>query len=175
MTQRTPRWTRRVVVSAALPAVILRIVAVALTFVAVLIIPMFPVLRTTALIAVVVGVILPQTLLCWAPIVAVVIAVLAQPADAATTAIALVIVHAMHIVASVISVIPVFSRVQWQIFRATLRRFIGVQLVAQALSLGVFSLPWVTGPGWWWLAPVGAAAAIALAVVLTRMVKQSAG
>ncbi|GGD85175.1 hypothetical protein [Microbacterium murale] len=167
-------WIRT---GAAVPAVILRLGLVAVVAVAAAL--LIPVLgwQIAAVAAVVLGVVLPQTFGGWMAIACLAVGMVMHEPSIWRALVAVLVVHIIHVVSSLMLVIPWRGRVVLAALRPTLRRLLLVQLVAQPLTLlvmliflsGRTSSGGITVEG---AAIAGAVALAALAVLFLMRVKR---
>jgi hypothetical protein len=156
-------WIRS---AAAVPSVILRLGLVA--FVAVAAALLIPVLgwQIAAIAVTVLGVVLPQTFGGWMAIACLAVGMVMSEPSIWRALVAVLVVHVIHVISSLMLVIPWRGRVVLAALWPTVRRLLLVQLVAQPLTLLVMLvfLPDATSSG---VAVEGAAitGAVALAVV----------
>ena len=125
-----------------------------------------------ALILAGVGAVLPQTGGVWFALVIVPFALITQPVDPGRTCLAVLIVHLGHVLATLSLSIPLRARIALQALRPTAVRFLGVQVIAQAVAVVAVLLPSADGRGIPWLAPIGAVAVAGAAVLLLRHVRR---
>ncbi|MGF6824485.1 hypothetical protein M2317_003414 [Microbacterium sp. ZKA21] len=125
-----------------------------------------------ALILVGVGAVLPQTGGAWFALIVVPFALITQPVDPGRACLAVLIVHLGHVLATMSLTMPARSRIALRALRPTAVRFVGVQVIAQALAIVAVLLPSAAGAGVPWLAPVGAVAVVAAAALLLRHVRR---
>lgn len=122
--------------------------------------------QTAAVATAALGAIWPRTGLAWFSLAVVPLGVLWQPLGLAPTMLAVAALHLGHVLAAMMLAIPARSRVSLAALRPTAMRWLGVQVVAQALAVVAVALPRADGPGLAWAAPVGAGAVAILAVLL---------
>lgn len=125
-----------------------------------------------ALLLVLVGAVLPQTGAAWFAMVIVPFALIVQPADLWRACLAVFVVHLGHVLATMSLTMPARSQVALQALRPTAMRFIGVQGIAQLGAITAVLLPSADATGIAWLAPIGAAAVVGVAVLLLRHVRR---
>jgi hypothetical protein len=114
----------------------------------------------------VLAVILPQSFAAWGSVACFVIGMLIAGPDPGRTMIAVLVVHLVHVLTTLILVVPVGARIVLRALRPTALRFLAVQAAAQPLTFlvmlgsarGIVDAPWAV--------VAGAGALVALAVVL---------
>ncbi|WP_431806300.1 hypothetical protein [Microbacterium paraoxydans] len=152
-------------VGAWVPGAAPRALVVALVLVGVLTLHPTPFWRGVAVVAALVGSVLPRSLGAWAGAACLPFGLLLSEPAPERTALAVLLVHAIHVLGSLSLTVPAVSRLTLASLWPTARRFLVVQLVAQPLSLGVWLLaPTGVERGAAWLAP--AAAVVLLAAVV---------
>ncbi len=159
----------------AVPGVVLRIVLLLLVTAASFALVPVTFWRVIAIVAVVVGIVLPGTLATWAAIPVFVIGLLLGEPDPGRTAIAVLVLPLVHTLGGLVLHIPPRSRVQLRVLALVLRRFLLVQLISQPLALVVGLLPRVSGVGFAWLAPVGGLLLVAVAIIALRAFREPPG
>ena len=114
----------------------------------------------------VLAVILPQSFAAWGSVACFVIGMLIAGPDPGPTMIAVLVVHLVHVLTTLILVVPVGARIVLRALRPTALRFLAVQAAAQPLTFLVMlgsAREIVDAP---WAVVAGAGALVALAVVL---------
>ncbi|MFD4960993.1 hypothetical protein [Microbacterium sp. NPDC058389] len=145
-------------VRAGVPAVLLRVLLVAVTVAGAWSLVPVPLWRGVAVVAAVIGAVVPRSLGGWIGGACVGLGMVFADPQPAQTAIAVLVVHAIHVLASLTWTVPALSWISVRALAPTLRRFIAVQLVAQALAFGIAVLTTPeTGAGISWAALAGAA------------------
>jgi len=139
------------------PAVLLRVLLVAVTAAGVMSLVPVPLWRGVAIVAAVIGAVVPRSLAGWLGGGVVGLGMLFADPRPVQTAIAVLVVHAIHVLASLTWTVPALSWISVRALLPTVRRFVSIQLVAQALAFGIAMLvsP-VTGAGIAWAALAGA-------------------
>ncbi|GGD41281.1 hypothetical protein GCM10010915_22780 [Microbacterium faecale] len=125
-----------------------------------------------AAVAAVVGAIVPRTMFAWIALAALPVALTLQSPDLGHTCVAVAALHLGHVLATLSGVVSLRSRVALRALIPTARRVLIVQVVAQAAALFAFAIPAADGRGAAWIAPVGALAVAATAVMLVRGISQ---
>lgn len=110
------------------------------------------------------GAVLPQTAGAWIAASGLCLILLFLPPDHARAAVAVASVHAIHVLASLSFVVGMRTIVSLRALLPSVRRYLGVQVVAQLLLAAAMLVP--AGGGLAWAAVVGAIAVLALAVGL---------
>jgi LPXTG-motif cell wall-anchored protein len=148
-------------VRGAVPAVLLRVLLVAVTAAGAMALMPVPMWRGVAIAAAAVGAIAPRSIGGWIGGACVGLGMLLAEPLAAQTAVAVLVVHAIHVLASLAFTVPALSWISLRALAPTLARFVSIQLVAQAVALGVAMLAAPqTGAGWAWAALAGASVLI---------------
>lgn len=125
-----------------------------------------------AVIAVGVGAALPQTGMAWISMIVVPVALIMQPVDLGRACLAVLVLHLGHVLATLSLTMPARSWIALQALRPTAMRFLGAQAVGQVVAIVAVLLPAADGSGTAWLGPIGAAAVVAVAVLLLRHVRR---
>ncbi|MBW9093967.1 hypothetical protein JNB62_09760 [Microbacterium jejuense] len=145
-------------VRAGMPAVVLRVALVAVTAAGAMALVPVPLWRGIAIVAAVVGAIVPRSLGGWAGAACVGLGMLFAEPLPAQTALGVLMVHAIHVLASLSWVVPAWSWISVRSLLPTLRRFAVVQAIVQPLAFGVAMLAAPEeGAGMAWAALAGAA------------------
>ncbi|MBD3940799.1 hypothetical protein IF188_03670 [Microbacterium sp. NEAU-LLC] len=153
MTARTHTFRVR----AGLPAAVLRVLLVAVTAAGAFALVPVPMWRGLAIVAAVVGALLPRSLGGWIGGACVGLGMLLAEPQPAQTAVGVLVVHAIHVLASLSWTVPARSWISVRALVPTLRRFVVIQLVAQSLAFGVAMLTTPEdGAGMAWAALAGA-------------------
>jgi len=144
------------------PAVILRVLLVAVTVAGAMSLVPVPLWRGVAMAAAVIGAVVPRSLAGWIGGAVVGLGMLFANPQPQQTAVAVLVVHAIHVLASLTWTVPALSWTSVRALLPTLRRFVVIQLVAQTLAFGIamISTP-DQGAGIAWAAVVGAAVLVA--------------
>lgn len=143
------------------PAVLLRVLLVAVTAAGAFSLVPVPLWRGAAIVAAVIGAIVPRALAGWIGGAVVGLGMLFADAHPAQTAIAVLVVHAIHVLASLTWTVPASSWISVRALLPTVRRFVAIQLVAQALAFGIaMATTPEQGAGMAWAALAGAAVLI---------------
>lgn len=158
----------RVVIGAAMPALVLRIAGVAVVAAVALILQPALFWQILFVAVAVVGAIFPRTGLAWGGLIIAPLSLVTDDISLGHTALALAAVHLGHALASLNLVIPAFSRVSLAALVPTARRFIAVQVISQVLVAAVLLVPRAEGSGLAWAAPVGAVGVALLVLLLLR-------
>lgn len=122
------------------PAVLLRVLLVAVTAPGAMLLVPVPLWRGVAITAAVVGAVVPRSLAAWIGGACVGLGMLFADPQPAQTAIAVLVVHAIHVLASLAWTVPAGSWISLRALLPTLRRFVVIQLVAQSLAFGIAML-----------------------------------
>lgn len=158
---RPPRAYRRshsFRVRGGVPAVLLRVLLVAVTAAGAMTVVPVPLWRGVAIAAAVIGAVVPPSLAGWIGGAVVGLGMLFADPAPAHTAIAVLVVHAIHVLASLTWTVPAWSWISVRALWPTGRRFIAIQVVAQALAFGIAALTTrEEGAGITWAALAGAA------------------
>lgn len=120
----------------------------------------------TAVLLGVLAVVLPQSFAAWGSVACFVIGMLIAGPDPGRAMIAVLAVHLIHILTTLILVVPVRARIVLRALRPTALRFLVVQAIAQPLTLLVMlgsARGTVEAP---WIVVAGAAALVTFTVVL---------
>jgi len=167
MTPRGAAITRRshaFRVRAGIPAVLLRVLLVAVTTAGALTLVPVPLWRGVAIAAAVIGAVVPRSLAGWIGGACVGLGMLFADPQPAQTAIGVLVVHAIHVLASLSWTVPAMSWISVRALVPTLRRFVAIQLVAQPVAFGVSALTSpAEGQGVAWAALAGAAVLVVAA------------
>lgn len=158
----------RMRVRAGVPALVLRGALLVLSVLAVGMLDAPPLWFGVAVATAVAGAVLPWTMAAWAPIAGIVLALLMVEPSPGRTAFALFAAHLIHVLAGICWAIPWQSRVHPAVLWPSIRRFGLWQLLVQPCALAVGLLPRVTGPGYDWLAPLGAVVLVVIVVLMRR-------
>ncbi|WP_336628550.1 MULTISPECIES: hypothetical protein [unclassified Microbacterium] len=158
-------------VPGAVPGAVLRLGAAAVVLGGVLLLNPYPMWRAIATIAVAVAVLLPRSLASWAGIACLALGVILVEPSPGRTAIAVLLIHLAHVLSAWAWAVPWRSRIRLVVLIPGIRRLLVIQAIAQSAALlVVLAVPPLHGPGFAWLAPLGAAvltAASALALHLS--------
>lgn len=158
-------------VPGAVPGAVLRLGAAAVVLGGVLLLNPYPMWRAIATVAVVVAVLLPRSLASWAGIACLALGVILVEPSPGRTAIAVLLIHLAHVLSAWAWAVPWRSRIRLVVLIPGIRRLLVIQAIAQSVALlVVLAVPPLHGPGFAWLAPLGAAvltAASALALHLS--------
>ncbi|MGM7696500.1 hypothetical protein [Microbacterium sp. A84] len=129
------RRNDRLRTAASMPAIVLRIAFI--VFVAVVALLLVPITgwQVVVVVAAVLGVIVPQSFGGWISIAGVVVGMLMNDPSMWRAMAAVLAVHVIHVVASLLLVIPWRSRVVLAALWPSLRRLLLIQLIAQPLTL----------------------------------------
>lgn len=132
-----------------------------------------PMWQVTGMVVVLIGVVAPRSLAAWMGLAAVPIGLLSTDPTAGRTALAVLIVHAAHVLASLTLVVPARSHLSARALRASARRFVVIELIAQPLAFGATILTG-TAPaaGVVWLAPAGAALLLGAVLLVLRVLRR---
>ncbi|MGN6219328.1 MAG: hypothetical protein ACTHNQ_07485 [Microbacterium sp.] len=140
-----------------MPAVLLRVLLVAVTAAGAMAVVPVPLWRGIAITAAVIGAVVPRSLAGWIGGAVVGLGMLFADPTPAHTAIAVLAVHAIHVLASLTWTVPAWSWISVRALWPTARRFIAIQVVAQALAFGIGALTTrEEGAGIAWAALAGA-------------------
>lgn len=135
--------------------------------------------QIAAVVAVVIGIFVPQSYSGWLAIACITIGVLLGEASVWRAMIAVLVVHLCHVVLSLLLAISLRARVVLAALWASLRRLLAIQAVAQPLTVLVMILYGITdgegaGASVVWLAPLAGAGALAIfAIVFLLRVNRS--
>lgn len=140
------------------PAVLLRVLLVAVTAAGAMALVPVPLWRGVAITAAVIGAVVPRSLAGWIGGAAVGLGMLFADPAPAQTAIAVLVVHGIHVLASLTWTVPARSWISMRALLPSARRFAAIQVVAQALAFGIAMLTTPEeGAGIAWAALAGAA------------------
>jgi len=140
------------------PAVLLRVLLVAVTVAGAMSLVPVPLWRGVAIAAAMIGAVVPRSLAGWIGGAVVGLGMLFADPEPARTAIAVLVVQAIHVLASLTWTVPALSWISVRALLPTLRRFVAIQLVAQLLAFGIALLTTPEeGAGIAWAALAGAA------------------
>lgn len=143
------------------PAVLVRVLLVAVTAAGAMSLVPVPLWGGVAITAAVVGAVVPRSLAGWIGGACVGLGMLLADPHPAQTAIAVLVVHAIHTLASLSWTVPAQSWISLRALAPTFGRFAAIQLVAQPVAFGVALLTSpVEGAGTAWAALAGAAVLI---------------
>lgn len=156
----------------AVPGALIRVAGVGVAIVGAWLVgaPLFWVV--VAAVAAVVGAIVPRTMFAWIALAAIPVALVLQSPDLGRTCVAIAALHLGHVLATLSGVVSLRSRVALRALIPTTQRVLIVQFVSQAAALFAFAIPVADGRGAAWIAPVGALAVTATAVILVRAISQ---
>ena len=144
------------------PAVLLRVLLVAVTAAGAMSLVPVPLWRGVAITAAVVGAVVPRSLAGWVGGACVGLGMLFAEPHPALTALGVLIVHAIHVLASLSWTVPARSWISVRALVPGARRFAVIQLVAQPLAIGIAVLTAPEqGEGIAWAALAGAAVVVA--------------
>ena len=146
------------------PALLLRVLLVAVTAAGALALVPVPLWRGVATTAAVVGAVVPRSLAGWIGGACVGLGMLFADAHPALTALGVLVVHAIHVLAALSWTVPARSWISVRALAPGLRRFVVIQLVAQPLAIGMafLTVP-QQGEGIAWAALAGAAVLVVTA------------
>ncbi|HWS50255.1 MAG TPA: hypothetical protein VN241_04515 [Microbacterium sp.] len=151
-----------------------RLLLLALVVAGVITLMPYPLWQGIAVVAAVVAVIIPRSMAAWAAAACLPFGILVSEASPARTALALLLVHAIHVLGALSLAIPLTSRLALRALWPSAMRFVAVQLIAQPLVLGVWTVaPAPSGRPLSWLAPLAAAVLLLGVVVALRALKRS--
>ncbi|MCK2027636.1 hypothetical protein KZC56_15140 [Microbacterium sp. SSW1-47] len=168
--------TRGCDVGAWVPGVTLRVLTVALVLLGVLVLHPTPFWRGVAVVAALVGAVLPRSLATWVGAACLPFGLLLSEPAPERTAVALVLVHAIHILAALSLTVPAAARLTLRSLRPTAVRFVVIQLVAQSIALGVWAVsPGQVERGAAWLAPAAASLLLVVVVVAWLVLRRGNG
>jgi len=130
----------RIVTGGALPGAVLHVALPAVAVLAALLLVPVVGWQIAVVGAAVMGMLFPQTLGGWLSILCLAIGVLLSEPVLWTAMVAVLLVHVMHVLASLLPVVPWRGRVVLRVLRPTLRRLLIVQLIAQPSTLAAMLL-----------------------------------
>lgn len=150
-----------------------RLLLVALVAIGVVTLNPFALWQGIAVVAAVMAAVVPRTMTAWVAAACLPLGILVTEPSATRTALAVLLVHAIHVLGALSLVIPLTSRLAIGVLAPSLRRFLGVQLIAQPLVLGVSLLTREQTVGEiGWLAPVAAGVLLIGVAVALRALKR---
>lgn len=113
----------------------------------------------------------PRSMASWIGIACMPMGVILTAPSAGRTALAVLLIHVAHVLASWAWAVPWRSRIRLRVLLPGVRRLLVIQAIAQTVAaVVVLALPPLHGPGFAWIAPLGAsvlAAASAIALHLS--------
>ncbi|GAA5204376.1 hypothetical protein [Microbacterium jejuense] len=159
------------------PALLVRVLLVAVTAAGAMALVPVPLWRGVAITVAVIGAIVPRSLGGWIGGACIGLGMLLADPLPAQTAIAVLVVHAVHVLASLALTVPARSWIALRALAPTLGRFVAIQLVAQAVAFGVARLAAPEeGAGLAWAALAGAGLLIvAVSIGLYALHRADAG
>ncbi len=152
------------------PAPVLRIGAAVVILGGVLLLNPYPMWWWVAGAASLLSVFLPRSMGSWLGIACMALGVVLTEPSAGRTALAVLLIHAAHVVASWAWAVPWRSRIRPAVLLPGVRRLLVIQAVAQAVAaLMALAVPPLHGPGFAWLAPLGAAVLTGVSAIALRV------
>ncbi len=159
-------------VPAGIPAALLRAMSVLVIAVAAGLLIGYPLWQGVAVVAALIGAVLPRTLATWIAAACLPFGMLFAEPSPVRTAIAVAVVHLVHVIGSLSLTVPLRSWVSPRALLPSLRRYAAIQVLAQSVVLGVEVLLGGLSAGPIpWAAPVGAAVLLGATVFAARLLR----
>lgn len=142
----------------AVPAPVLRVGAAVVIMGGVLLLNPYPLWWWVAGAASLLSLIVPRSMAAWLGIACMALGVVLTEQSAGRTALAVLLIHAAHTLASWAWAVPWRSWIRPSVLLPGVRRLLVIQAIAQTVAaLMTLAVPPLHGPGFAWLAPLGAA------------------
>ncbi|MBS1906536.1 MAG: hypothetical protein JST33_08210 [Actinobacteria bacterium] len=152
------------------PGAVLRLCAAAMIFGGVLLLNPYPMWWWIAGAATLISVVVPRSMAAWAGIACMAVGLILTPPSPGRAALAIGLIHLAHLLAGWTWVVPWRSRIRPAVLLPGLRRLLVIQAIAQSVAvLMVLAVPPLHGPGFAWLAPLGAAVLTGVSALALRL------
>ncbi|OZB85631.1 hypothetical protein [Microbacterium sp. 13-71-7] len=152
------RTPHELTVPGAIPAPVLRIGTAVVILGGALLLNPYPLWWWVAGAAALLSVIVPRSMASWLGIACIALGLVLTEQSAWRTALVVLLVHAAHVLASWSWAVPWRSRIRPSVLLPGVRRLLVIQAIAQTVAaLMALAVPPLNGPGFAWLAPLGAA------------------
>jgi hypothetical protein len=130
----------------------------------------YPVWWTIATAAALLSVLVPRSMASWIGVACMPIGVILTAPSAERTALAVLLIHVAHVLAAWAWAVPWRSRIRLRVLVPGLRRLLVIQVIAQTVAaLVVLAVPPLRGPGFAWLAPLGAVVLVGASALALRL------
>ncbi|MBS1675096.1 MAG: hypothetical protein JSS74_14165 [Actinobacteria bacterium] len=157
-------------VPGSVPAPVLRVAAAAVILGGTLLLNPFPMWWWIAAAAATASAIVPRSMASWIGIACMPVGLALTAPSPMRTASAVLLIHLAHVLAAWAWAVPWRSRIRVAVLLPGVRRLLLIQAIAQAVAaLVVLAVPPLHGPGFAWLAPLGAALLAGASAALLRV------
>lgn len=130
----------------------------------------YPLWWWVAGVAALVAAIVPWSMAAWIGIACLALGVILTAPSAGRTALAVLLIPVAHVLAAWAWAVPWRSRIRLRVLLPGVRRLLVIQVIAQSVAaVMVMALPPLHGPGFPWLAPLGAAVLAGVSAVALRV------
>ena len=164
------RGPHELTVRGSIPAPILRIGAAAIIVGGVLLLNPYPLWWWIAGTASLLSVVVPRSMGSWIGIACMAVGMVLTEPSAGRTVLAVLLIHTAHVLAAWSWAVPWRSRIRPAVLLPGVRRMLAIQAVAQSVAaLMAIAVPPLHGPGFAWLAPLGAAVLTGISAVALRV------
>lgn len=164
------RGPHELIAPGSLPAPVLRIGTAAIITGGVLLLNPYPMWWWVAGGASLLSVIVPRSMGSWIGIACMAVGMILTEPSAGRTALAVLLIHAAHVLAAWAWAVPWRSRIRPAVLLPGVRRLLLIQAIAQsAATLMLLAVPPLHGPGFAWLAPLGAAVLTGVSAAVLRV------
>ncbi|MGN8027690.1 hypothetical protein [Microbacterium sp. 22242] len=164
------RGPHELTASGAVPGPALRIGAAVVVVGGVLLLNPYPLWWWVAGAAALLSVIAPRSMAAWVGIACIALGLVLTAQSAGRTALAVLLIHAAHVLASWAWAVPWRSRIRPSVLLPGVRRLLVIQAIAQTVAaLMALAVPPLHGPGFAWLAPLGAAVLTCASAIALRV------
>ncbi|MCE4024490.1 hypothetical protein LXM50_00730 [Microbacterium sp. Au-Mic1] len=164
------RGPHELIAPGSLPAPVLRIGAAVIIVGGVLLLNPYPLWWWVAGGASLVSVLAPRSMGSWIGIACMAVGMVLTEPSAARTALAILLIHAAHVLAAWAWAVPWRSRIRPAVLLPGVRRLLLIQAIAQSVAaLMLLAVPPLHGPGFAWLAPLGAAVLTGVSAAVLRV------
>ncbi|MFJ4166755.1 hypothetical protein ACIPY5_14475 [Microbacterium sp. NPDC089698] len=154
----------------AVPAPVLRFGAAVVIMGGVLLLNPFPLWWWVAGAASVLSVAFPRSMGSWLGIACMALGMILTEPSPGRAALAVLLIHVAHVIASWAWAVPWRSRIRPAVLLPGIRRLLVIQAIAQAVAaLMALAVPPLHGPGFAWLAPLGAAVLTGASAIALRV------
>lgn len=161
---------REMRVPGSVPGPVLRLGAAVVISGGALLLNPYPMWWAIAAAAATLSVLVPRSMASWIGIACLPMGLILTAPSAGRTALAVLLIHLAHVVAAWAWAVPWRSRIRMSVLMPGLRRLLLIQAIAQSVAaLVVLALPPLQGPGFAWLAPLGAAVLTGASAVTLRL------